>query len=641
MQESRGVRTLIAGWMSIALAATAACGLHRERGRDVLFITIDTLRADHLGCYGDPGARTALLDRWARRGAIVQDFIADVPLTLPSHATLFTGRTALSHGVRVNGGARLGESAVTLAEHLASRGFLTGAVVSSLVVHSRFGLAQGFVFYEDSLTSPYVPEDESRFPRQRNWLPKQDRRAKEAITQSIAWLQKSSAKARRSPFFHWLHLYDAHFPYDPPRPWERIASDLYGAEIASLDRELVRLDRWIQESERGDLVLAVTSDHGEGLGSHLEDEHGIFVYDEVVRVPFLIAASELPASVRGEQARTIDLPATLIELAAGETEGSAFGDGKSLVPFLAGKGGAPDTAAYSESIHSRLAYSASGLKSIRTKSWKMIAATRPELYDLVRDPAELHNLWPILSEEKREAARRLLRDEVGRTIRERGTTDAEGIEADAETAEALRALGYAATAGRMEPPRSVDEEMSFEGFDPKDVVDVVLAGRDLENGFLEKAEGKLQRFFRSPHAEVPALRSLAHQNAAKAAIMRLQFSRAASEYEKALQAEPTNPDAAWSVVYAWNLGGRPEAGERRGRELIRSRPHDEKLLLHYALSLALLHRPSPAVDTLDRLAKEAKDAETAAVAALYAEKIGTAEEARYLDVYLKSETVAP
>jgi len=587
-----------------------------------------------------------VLDRWARRGAIVQDFIADVPLTLPSHATLFTGRTALSHGLRVNGSARLGESATTLAENLASRGFLTGAVVSSLVVHSRFGLAQGFVFYEDSLTSAYVPEDESRFPADRHWLPKQDRRANEAISKTLGWLEKTFVHARRSPFFHWLHLYDAHFPYDPPRPWERMAPDLYRAEIACLDRELMRIERWIQESERGgDFVLAVTADHGEGLGSHLEDEHGIFVYDEVLRAPLLVSAPGVPAGVvRGGQARTIDLPATLAQLAGGLSDGArenAFGDGGSLVPFLAGEGAAPDTTAYSESIHSRLAYSASGVKAIRTKSWKLVACAQPELYDLTRDPSERINLWPTSSEEVRESAYRLLREEVARSIRERGSPDAEPLDADPETADALRALGYAASSGRNEPPRSVDEEMSFEGFDPKEIVDVVLAGRDLENGFLEKAEGKLRRFFRSPHAKIAPLRSLAHQNAAKAAIMKRQFSRAAGEYEKALRAEPTNPDAAWGVVYAWNLGGRPEAGERRGRELLHSRPQDERLRLHHALSLALLRRRSPAIEALDRLAKEARDVETAGVAALYAEKIGTAEEQGYLDVYLSSETAVP
>jgi arylsulfatase A-like enzyme len=619
--------------------------LGREGGRDVILITLDTVRADHLGCYGDPAARTPLLDRWARRGVLIRDCIADVPLTLPSHATLFTGRTALSHGVRDNGAARLGEGAVTLAETLVSRGFLTGAVISSPVVHSRFGLVQGFVFYEDSLTSPYVPQDESRLPAQRHWLPKQDRRAPEAISKSLEWLEQAAAHARRSPFFHWLHLYDAHFPYDPSPPWQRIAPDLYDAEIASMDRALVRLERWLHESERvGEFVLAVVADHGEGLAAHLEDEHGIFVYDEVARVPCILSAPGMPAGlVWNAQARTIDLAATIAELAGGRSSGDAtrFGDGGSLVAAFSGRGAAPDSVAYSESIHSRRAYSASGVKSVRTASWKMIACVRPELYDLARDPGERINLWPTVSEEKREEMRAVLRDEIARALRESGGPDAEPMESDAETTEALRALGYAASPKRIELPGSVEDEMVFDGFDPKDMVDVVLAGRNLENGFLKEAERKLSRFSRSPQARIPALRSLAHQNSAKAAIMRRQFARAAGEYEKALRAEPSNPDAAWGVVYAWNLGGRPEAGERRGRELLHARPMDERLRLHHALSLALLGQHSTAIEILDRLAKDATDPETAGVAALYAEKIGSAEEQRYLDAYLGSEATIP
>ncbi|HET9888756.1 MAG TPA: sulfatase, partial [bacterium] len=310
------------GSLAILLPGIAACGLGRERGRDVILITLDTVRADHLGCYGNPQARTFVLDRWARRGALVRDCVADVPLTLPSHATILTGRNALSHGVRDNGAARLGEGAVTLAETLVSRGFLTGAVISSPVLHSRFGLVQGFVFYEDSLTSPYVPQDEKRFPAERGWLPKQDRRASEAVSKSLQWLEQASLHAHRAPFFHWLHLYDAHFPYDPPLPWERTAPNLYDAEIAAMDRELIRLERWLHESDRiGEFVLAVVSDHGEGLGAHLEDEHGIFVYDEDIRVACILTAPTLPQGiVSAAQARTMDLAATIADLAGGDRD---------------------------------------------------------------------------------------------------------------------------------------------------------------------------------------------------------------------------------------------------------------------------------------------------------------------------------
>jgi tetratricopeptide (TPR) repeat protein len=221
-------------------------------------------------------------------------------------------------------------------------------------------------------------------------------------------------------------------------------------------------------------------------------------------------------------------------------------------------------------------------------------------------------------------------------------TWAEPIVVDAETDEALRSLGYVARGGGTELPRIVDEEMLFDGFDPKDLVDVVIAGRNLENGFVEQAEGKLARFFAREdslgmRAETTPLRSLAHQNIAKAAMIRGEYESAAAEFEAALATESSNPDAAWGVVLAWNLAGRPQVAERRGRELMRARPGDEKLRLHRAISLALLNRQGEAVEALAHLAEDAKDPETAGVAAIYAEKIGGSEAGEYLQLYMNAE----
>jgi arylsulfatase A-like enzyme len=225
-----------------------------------------------------------------------------------------------------------------------------------------------------------------------------------------------------------------------------------------MDRELIRLERWLHESDRvGEFVLAVISDHGEGLAAHLEDEHGIFVYDEDVRVACILAAPNLPAGVvSGAQARTTDVAATIADLAGGGRASrelsSRFGDGGSLIPAIWGRGAAPDSVAYSESIHSRRAYSASGIKAVRTANWKMIACAHPELYDLNRDPAERFNLWPTASEEKREGALGILREQITRAIRESGGPDAEPLDADPETADALRALGYTVSRQRIDLP---------------------------------------------------------------------------------------------------------------------------------------------------------------------------------------------
>lgn len=662
-------------WCAAALfALLAAAGCARpDRPRDTILITLDTLRADRLGCLGAPQARTPQLDRWARRGVLVRDCIADVPLTLPSHTSLMTGRNALSHGIRVNGEQRLTEEAETLPERLAASGYATGAVVSSLVLHSKFGLAQGFAFYDDSLKAPYIPQDESRFPNERGWLPQQDRRAPEAVAKAIEWLE--SRRGQREPIFFWLHLYDAHYPYDPPPPWGRLPLHLYDAEVAALDRDLVPLGRLIESAEaRRPLNFMVTSDHGEGLGDHGEDEHGIFVYDETIRVPLFVRAEGLLPRGRlvDGQVRIVDLASTILALCgrpakgAGESalgEGTAdpaFGEGGSLVPFLRGEGPPPSAVAYAEAIQSKLSYSGSGMKAVRTAQEKYIAAARPEFYDLKKDPGERRmevNAMrdpeaglnpgtsagaPVGTSPPATSELAALLEKAVREALAKGTL-AEPVAPDEATEEALRSLGYVSSGKAHALPRTFEAEMTFPGFDPKDLVDVVLAGRNLENGFLAEAEQKLDRYFARTKfplecPDTSPVWSLAHQNAAKAAMTRGFFAKAAGHYEEALRAEPGNGDAAFGMVFAWNLDERPELAEKRGVEILRQHPENERLALHCALAVALQGRTDEARRQLQLLAGRARDAETGGVAALFAEKLATPEEGReYLRLYLSSE----
>lgn len=640
----RGVARVRSRWgiAAVVFTALAGCADPNPRPRDVLFITLDTVRADHLGCLGSPDARTPVLDAWARGGVLSRDCIVDVPLTLPSHTSMMTGIPALAHGVRVNGESRLADAATTLAEELAAHEYATDAVVSSLVLDARYGLAQGFAHYDDSLAAPYVPQDESRFPADRHWLPEKDRRADEAVTKAIARLE--AHRGERRPLFLWLHLYDAHFPYDPRAPWNRALPTLYDAEIAGLDRELVRLARLVERAERSrPMALVVTADHGEGLGDHGEDEHGVFVYDETVRVPLVVRApGAIPeGAILDAQVRTIDLAATTLDLALGEVTDRRFGDGGSLCAALRGRGAVPDPVAYSESIQSKLSYSGSGVKAVRTVARKWVASARPESFDLSMDPGERGEASAPPSGEVGaiDELRLELRGRVERALAKGALTEPLAPNAAADAA--LRSLGYVVSGESNRMPRTVEAELRFDGFDPKDLVLVALAGRDLENGFLESAEAKLARFIEtSPSLEarpdLAPIYSLAHQNLAKAAMMRRHFERAAAEYELALAAEGGNPDAAAGIVFAWNLAGRPEVAERRGRELLRIRPADDRLALHVGIAAALAGRPKDAVAALEALAARAKDAETGHVARLYAEKIAGGEGDRYLRTYLES-----
>lgn len=574
--------------------------------------------------------RTPWLDRIARGGALFAQAVADVPVTLPSHTTLMTGIPALGHGVRYNADFRVGSDAVTLAETLHAAGWSTGAVVSTLVLDSGFGLDQGFDHYDDDLTPGYVRHDESLYPERAQWLPKADRRADETADRAVEWLAAAPA-----PFFCWVHFYDAHFPYDPPPPWGRTAAHLYGAEIQFTDRQLGRILAALEESGASDPVVAVTADHGEGLDQHREDGHGIFVYDETVRVPLAVRAPGLPAGrVVAAQARTIDVAPTLLELAGRRTR---LGLGASLVAAARdarGEGGG--LPAYCESIKSKLFYGGTGLKAIRTAEAKYVWAPEPEVYDLIEDPGETRNLARV-DPERADA----LRAELVRTMRSvlrEARPVSETTDLDEDTAARLRSLGYA-SGGEGEAPGSLADELALAGHDPKDLVDVSMAAREIENGFTGSAEAKLQRFFRTARtpAEDPRMARLwaaAHLNAAKIRFDSGDWNGAAEQYGAAVEVDPGYGQARWRRIYALNLAGRSRAAAEEGAEILERFPDSWRVRLHTGLALALGARRDEARAQLESIAGEASAPEDVASAARwYLDRLGTAEEVEVLARY--------
>jgi arylsulfatase A-like enzyme len=620
----------------VSLLIAAGCAEPPAQDRDVILITLDTTRADRVGAYGCPEIRTPLLDSWARAGAIVEHAFADVPLTLPSHVTIFTGTPSLYHGVRTNADARLGEAAPTLAERFRELGFRTEAVVSSRVLEADTGIAQGFGAFDDSLTSPYEVQDESIFPRKRHWLPAVDRRADEAVARAVVALERLSSGGSR--FFLWLHLYDAHFPYDAPRPWNTRA-DRYLAEIECMDYALRHFAREIPEST----AVVVTADHGEGLDDHGEDEHGILLYDETVRVPLLVNGPPVPAgTVLSEVVRTVDVAPTLLHLAGAPP---AFGAGGSLLPVLRGEGPIPGTVAYCETVQPRL-WGGSPVKALRTADRKLVWAPRPELYDVVADPGETRNL-AAEREGEVEALADQLEALVLQTIGIRSGW-AEPVAPDDERLEALRALGYAAGGGVGGVPAATPavaptapEELRREGFDPKDLVDVAMASRDFENGFHHNARRKLERFLRTidppeTRGELRPLWSLARQNLGGIALRAGRFDEAAEHLREALRHDPANDAAQWELVMALNLAGRPEEAEPEASRIAGASPPAWKVRLQRGLALALAGRPAEARAELGSVADGAADAETRRDAAMFRDAVGTAEERTVLDAYLRS-----
>jgi arylsulfatase A-like enzyme len=583
-------------------------------------VTLDTTRADALGAYGHPGSRTPTLDAWARSGALVRWAVADVPLTLPSHATLMTAVPAPGHGVRTNVAHRLGDRAETLAERFRDSGFETEAVVSTRVLRAETGIAQGFGAFDDAIDTPSEPVDASRYPPL-DPGPPTARRADEAVDRAVALLDAGGG-AR----FVWLHLFDAHSVYDPPAPWERAAPDLYHAEIAFLDRQLRRLARRLDAADLRDrAVLVVTADHGEGLEDHREEEHGLFVYDETVRVPLLLCGAGVPPGLLDEQVRTVDVAPTLLELAG---LNGAIGIGGSLLPALHGAGPVPSRTAYCESMRPKLSHGASPLKAWRTRDAKFVWAPVPERYDLTADPGERDNLAAAsgaLPAGDRDRIEALL--ESARAVEPSALAVTE-LDEDAEAR--LHSLGYAGGSGEGAVRATLAEEMATDGYDPKWIVDVAMAGRDLEVGRLEPARRKLERFLVTvpgpgSHPELHPLWATAHENRGLLALYEGRPAAAVEAYREALALGPESAAAREGLVRALLENGDPEEARHQAEAMLALHPEEVRLRVFRALALALSGKVADAQRAFRELDVEGLPLDVRRTAAFCRERLDAGE----------------
>ena len=399
---------------------------------NVVLVTLDTTRADHLGCYGYAGARTPNLDAIARGGVLFAQAASVAPLTQPAHSSIMTGMYPTFHGVRINGNTALGQEQKTIAEALRERGYATGAFIGAFVLDGRWGLNQGFQVYDDH----FDLEKHKHLD-----LGSVQRPANEVVDSALAWLEDR----KREPFFAWVHLYDPHTPYEPPEPFLSQfgaggMAGLYDGEIAFMDQQLGRLVSWLQTNALDEkTVLVIMGDHGEGLGRHGEGTHGFFVYDDTVHVPLLMAAP-LPG-LHGRRVETqvsaVDIYPTLLGLAGIDV--TARVQGRSLVPLLLDPREAAAEYAYGESMTPSLQFGWSSLHYLRTPRYKLIKAPRPELYDLSVDPAEETNVYAGKPDVARDLMSRLdrLMEDTGR-----GAPAPAAADLDKKTLESLAALGY-------------------------------------------------------------------------------------------------------------------------------------------------------------------------------------------------------
>lgn len=418
-------------------------------GYNVLLITLDTVRADRLGCYGYERAETPAIDGLAKRGVRFADAVTAVPITLPSHATIMTGVMPPKHRVRLNGFQQLPEEATTLAEVLRGRGYRTGAVVASVVLDAARGLDQGFDSYDDQMTS------EGRAVM----AGAVERPAAEVTSAAIRWLDTSTGAA--APFFLWVHYFDPHDPYAPPEPFRsRHAGAPYDGEIAYMDSEIGRLLAHVAELGAAPrTVVVLVADHGEGLGEHGERAHSHLLYESTMRVPLVIAPGELikrPIVMDGGVVCTADVAPTLLDL-VGVAGGLPDGDGQSLVAGTAKEGedaGDAERAVYMETLWPHLVHGWAPIYALRRHGDKYISAPWPEYYDLARDPGERENLLagdrPPAKADLPESAGALalaLEGMVGESASvEGGASASEGASITESARRQLLALGYAAGA---------------------------------------------------------------------------------------------------------------------------------------------------------------------------------------------------
>jgi choline-sulfatase len=502
---------LLVGLLAVGCARGETPAPSPPLPRSVLLVTVDTLRADRLGAYGDGQARTPAMDAIAAAGTLFDRAYTPAPLTLPAHASLMTGLIPPAHGARGNGTFVLGPGLPTLAEALRARGLETAAFVGGFPLVRRFGLARGFDHYDDAMGKPTgVSYDFA------------ERRAEAVVTAATAWLA-----AHAGPVFVWVHVFDPHAPYDPPEAFR--APDPYRGEIAATDAALGTLLRtW--DARPDPSLLVVTSDHGEAFGEHGEESHSLFVYDTTLRVPLLLRGPGWPAGRRvASPVGLVDVGATIVE---------AMGPGPSLPgrSLRRALDGAPAEPLYAETMAPRLDFGWSDLRAWRDGRYKYVRAPRAELYDLQDDPGESRNLAAARPDL---AAR--MRDGLESALAASGEAESRRGP-DPEAAERLRALGYA------QGPQARGS-----GADPKDMADVAL--------LIARASGP----FRDHAAAADAYRPLARRDPANPLVnLRLADAllragrpdESVRYYEKVIAGEPRTADAFVGLASAHAERGR-------------------------------------------------------------------------------------
>ena len=535
--------TTVAVLISAALFAASS---QRTARPNIILVTIDTVRADHVGCYGAKGVSTPTLDSLAHDGMVFERAIAQVPLTYPSHAAIMTGLYPFQNGAQDFTSRALDARFTTIAEVLRKGGYSTGAVVSSFALDHSWGLSRGFDSYDDEFSSESYKNRE---------LGLVERKAEESVTHALAWLKRTPKR----PFFLWLHLYDPHSPYSPPQPFRREYADHpYDGEIAYADQELGRVMDWMKQSRLYDSsLIIVASDHGEALGEHGEKEHGFFVYSETIRVPLIV---KLPKR-NSYKAMRINTLVETTQIAATIQQFAGFKSRSEPLPI----NNADDnqTMAYSETFYPFSSFGWSPLHSIQAGRFQYIDAPSPELYDVTSDPQEKNNL--AASQTATVAVlKRKLDDLVAKHPYEAG--GAVHSELSSEAQEKLRALGYVAYRS------PVPQEALLAGLpDPKTKIDEFNSLMEAEKAAHEGEFGRARILLARIRENEPRLYIVPFQ-LGEIAIAEKDWAEAATRFRECLQLSPELRPAMTGLARSLMFQGKLGEAEEWARKILVADP---------------------------------------------------------------------
>lgn len=497
-----------------------------ETKSNVIFITIDTLRADHLGCYGYRQIQTPNIDALSRSAVRFSHAYTPVPITLPAHAAIFTGSFPMATGMHDSTGNTLPSSVVTLAKVLRDQGYATAAFLGSAVLDSRFGLNQGFDTYFDHF-------DLSRLDGTNRSL--MERRGDAVMDASLDWLKRN----RHQPFLLWVHLYDPHYPYNPPAPYAAAyRTHPYDGEIAFDDAQLARLLSFLKKAALdANALMVLAGDHGEALGEHSEKTHGFFIYNSTLQVPLLIKVPGVAPRVVEEDVSLVDVMPTILQALRIPIPPSV--QGRSLLSAILGHPAAGSSNIFAESYLPMLHFRWSQLLAIEWDGLKYIEAPHPELYDTRADPHETRNLFAA-----RRSVAHDLHDKLFNLLR-RYTAGPGGASGEKELAdpallERLRALGYVAVSAG-----SFAEASGKPLPDPKDRVRVFelvsSATADEQQGRYQESLRKLREVEKTEPAALP----IRYVKALDYYRMK-DFRQAAEGFRSILQMDP---QFAWAAAY--------------------------------------------------------------------------------------------